>query len=1244
MKITVLTVSTSALRGLVEAGKAIEGEYPHCLELRIFYTVARMKASKQQDMVETIINSDAVIVDLMGSPHEMVTEIYGALEKCKGQIIPCGGAGRAYMRLGELSASQMQREHGVSGNTERLKPEQMKKMAAVAEKMGKIMDRGKLRDMRNLAQIGKYMGLAEESQLKSMLLLLLRDYGGYGHLPSPKEARTLAEIAICDPKSKNNYEKPRDYWRKMGFDKEKPTIALLYYGHTYPNDTSGCVAELMERLQSFSNVLPLAFTGNTPEALNKLKKWLLDKSHGRVAVILNFMSFRLGAGPMGGDSQAGMDLLKEVGASYLHPFFMSRRSVEEWQDSAQGINSSEFMVSVMLPEFDGCIETIPIGAMAEADYNEDFDIDLRELVLIEERVDRLVSRVKQHLKLSRVSNNKKRLAIIAYNYPPGEDKLLGGAFLDTFQSIETILERLHKEGYGVLPLTAEQLMEEFRAGRLVNSGRYSDDEAAMLHYNPNDYRERLKIGVNTAEQERQWGSIPGEIMVSQEGQFLIPGFINGNVFIGLQPTRGVHESPERAYHDKILSPHHQYSAFYQWIREVFQADAVLHVGTHGTLEFLKGKECGMSGECFPDQLIGDVPHLYLYYVGNPAEAMIAKRRTYANLISYQPPVFVPGELYGVYGNLEALINEYYEALRLSPIRKEELMKNIEKMASENGLPREMEELERELYRMKRALIPQGLHIFSRAYSQEEAKEYVRGLLRYDRGEIKSLRRIAAESLGIDYDQLVSAGVTQGLKEVDNRAALVFDHYFAGKSLESLGFFSKDQIEDFTRTLNYGLEILRQCQHNDEMKGLFRALRGEYNPARLAGDLYRNPEVLPTGYNLYQFDPRFVPSDTAFERGKRAAENTLQVYSHDNRSLPASIALILWGLETSRTQGETLAQALTYLGVKVVKGSSRWESQFEIIPLKKLGRKRIDVVINICGFFRDMFPNLIEGFNEVLNRLAELDEPDDMNCYQANCKSIYSALIDQGYDEAEARELSRGRIFGPGEGAYGNGLSTIIETRNWQQEAQLGEAYISSLKHIYTKDYRGREVDGLFRKNLKRVDFVSQIRSSHEYEVTDLDHYYEFFGGLAKSVELERGEAVPVYITDTTGEQVETEGLNQSIGRGIRTRVLNPKWIDGMLAHPYHGVQKIAERFTNIMGLAATTKGVEAWVYPELYQTYVIDEKLRQRLQENNLHGYRGMIEQMLEYVQRGYWDADREQIEVLKNLFLELEGDIEEKL
>lgn len=1237
MKITYVTVSAPAIKHLIEADRHIAAKYPRVLDLKLYDAKGELEEKKSAALIQDIADSDLVFVDLMGSPPDVLKAVYKGLEKCTGGVVPYGNTGREYLRLGQFSAASMKKD---DGSEREMDASAIEKMRDMAEMMGRVMP-GKMRDMRNYSQIMKYFKVADKGNILNMLYLILREYGGAGDIPKPANPREAEEAGICDPATMTYYEGLEDYHKTFPFAESKPVIVLLFYGHSYPVDTSGCIAKIKDRLERFANVLPVAVSGTLAANRKKLARYILHTTAKPADLILNFMSFRLGAGPMGGDFQAGIDLLKEADVPYLHPYFMSRRTIAEWEQSVQGAGTSEVMISVMLPELDGAIETYPVGAMTEPQYDSQYDIATDELELIEERVTRLISRVQRQINLRTKENRDKKIAVICYNYPPGEGNLFGGAFLDTFASVENILVILKAQGYRVNALSKEELLDIFTAGKAVNSGKYGYEWDEIIKYPDREYKKELAKLADSEEIVANWGPTPGRIMSTDSREFLIPGTIQGHVFIGLQPTRGVHEEPEKVYHDKTLPPHHQYLAFYKWLRDEFCADAVIHVGTHGTLEFLKGKECGISGGCYPDILLRDLPHLYLYYCGNPAEAVIAKRRSYANLTGYQPPVFIPGELYGEYSGLKSLVDNYHQSLSLAPQTSKDILLDVMEMAGKLNLPQNLAEIESELYRMDVGLIPRGLHVFGQGYHEDEAREYARGLLRFSRNGVISLRELIAAERGRSAEALAGEGEYEALREIDREADEIFDYYMDHDKLKEGQKIGSRNKKMFLQTLRYGKKVYEAALQNHETEGLLRTLAGRYNPAKLAGDIYRNPEILPAGYNLYQFDPRLAPTKTACERGKKICLNTLEAYKKENGSYPLSTAVVLWGLETSRTQGETFAQILSYLGVRVSEKTGPWDPKYEIIPLQELGRPRIDVTINICGFFRDMFANLIESLNDIFLMLYDLEESDGENYFKANAKKIKQKLLQEGYGEKEARELAISRVFGPKEGQYGTGITKIIETKNWEKEEQIGSVFLSALRHVYNRKMHGKEVEGLYEENLKCVEIVSQIRCNNEYEITDLDHYYEYFGGLAKSVELVKGKKAKMYITDTAGERVITESVEKAIARGIRTRVLNPKWIGGMLEHKYHGVQKIAERFENVMGLAATTNSVEQWIYHDLHNCYVEDEALRQKLQENNPHAYMDILEQMMEYYNRGYWQATDEQIDRIKQIYLELEDNIE---
>jgi len=1238
MKLSIITVSNPIISDVIKAYRDITKSYGKIFELDVFY-VGRQRKNQLDKINSSIKSSQFLILDLMGSMEEIQDGVLEACRRYTGNIVPIGGENseiRKLLKLGSFSAGDMKMG---KPQGKKMDMESMQKMINMTEKLGAFLPFGKIKDMKNYIYITKYWMNAGTYEIKNLLYLILREYGNYKMLPKPSEPMIISEVSICTPKDMKYFKDIKEYSSVYKLKENKPLVAVLFYGHNYPNKTCHCVEKIIERVEEFANVLPIACRGSSKKNLEEIERLLNSLENIKPDVVMNFMSFRLGAGPMGGNPQGGIDILENLEAQYIHPFFMSKKEVTEWKNSKKGLNPSEFLITVMLPELDGAIETIPVGAIEIDEIDEEFNVEISELKIIDERVDRLVEKIKNWINLRRKPNSDKKLAIICYNYPPGEGNIFGGGFLDTFTSVEKVLSILKNNHYTIENSSKEYLMENFTVNKIVNSPRWENENHEYMIKYPiekyNDQKEDKKI-------IEDWGKAPGDIM-SYNGNFLIPGITSGNVFIGLQPSRGVHENPEKAYHDKELNPHHQYIAFYKYIREEFKADVIVHVGTHGTLEFLNGKECGMSGECYPDKLIGDIPHLYLYYCGNPSEAVIAKRRSHAVTIGYQSPPFTKSELYGELSELEKIISEYKEAELLRPNSLEKIkIQFLEKAAQLNMDKLSMDEIENELYRIKNSLMPKGLHVFAQSYSRAEALEYMKSIVKYDRAEGKSIKRILAEVKGYDYDKLLKDNDIEILSELEYDISKLVEDYINFKKIDVK--CDETALNEIKVSLEFGKKAFENSMKNYEKEGLLRGLNGKYLNAKIAGDMIRNPQVFPTGYNLYQFDPRMVPTVSACMQGKNIAENTLQCYKEKSGIYPKSTAVVLWGLETSRTQGETIGQILAYLGVRVKSNKNIFMPEYEIIPIEELGRPRIDVVINICGFFRDMFPNLIYDLNKIFKTLWKLEESDEENYFKANSTKIYKELISQGYSKKDAEELCYSRIFGPAEGAYGTNVTKLIETSNWKDENQIGQAYLSSLKYVYNNSYSGKEVEGLLEKSLSAVDIVSQIRSSHEYEVTDLDHYYEFFGGLSKSIEITKGKKAEIYISDTTGEKVETDSIDKSIEIGVRTRLLNPKWIDGMLQHKYHGVQKISERFENILGLAATTNQVNNWIFSSMQEVYIKNSEIKKTLIENNKWAYLSIVETLMECSERGYYNATKEELEELKKTYLEIEGNIEEEI
>ncbi len=1245
MQIVFIAVGTSGLNQVRKIGERWEqSQWRDRVNWELHYVGSDAFAQKDwEPILQSILGKRLVLLDLMGVDKEFCQALYSHLDDFPGDIVVLNASEqriRGLTRLGKFSLQRMSRM-GENRSAEQTGMRKMMKMIQRMEAVGEALPIGKLRDMRNYFWLGKYWKFADEQNIENLLFLLGREYLGYKDFPAYQPPVTIDEVILYDPVTKRGYRHLDHYLEDVSLFPEKATIGVLFSNNNYPVDTFPILTELAKKLRNKFNLIPIAMARSIDRDLEQVKGFLINDLI-KVDVLINLLSFRLGAGPMGGDAEAAVQLLQELNVPVLHPFFLSKRTIEEWKADSRGVKTGEFLISIFLPELDGVIETYPIAAQQSAESG------IGELALIEERVDHLLGRVLSWNRLQKKSVRERRAAIIFYDYPPGESNLGSGAFLDSFRSLEAILKRLAAEGYNLTPRTAGELRDIFVGGGMVNTPKWTDRaRSKCIRVTAAEYQSLTSDWSRKDEIDNYWGEFPGKIM-GEDQEVWLPGIVEGNIFIGLQPARGFYQGKDytqgsaKDYHDKFMPPHHQYVAFYKWLERGFGADICIHLGTHGTVEFLPGKEAGLSGECYPDYLLGTMPHLYVYYSGNPAESMIAKRRSHGVMVSHLHPPFVQSDLYGEMQALEALLAEYEEAQLMNSARLEDILADIREIAGKLGWPWEgLEELAATLYEMKSALIPGRLHIFGSGFSSVEVVEFLVQLFMVSGDGWPSLYQLLAQDEGWDWVALTEAPHRYqkeylGLK----KRALEWIQRFVMQETELNGG-DKQRLELYQAIRQQGIRIKAALLNNRELEGLLKGLAGSYISASIGGDVFRNPELLPTGRNLYQFDPRRVPSPSAMRRGKEIAENTLEQYYQVHGQYPESVAVILWGLETSKTQGETIGQILSYLGVRISRSGTLWRPILEVISLEELGRPRVDVTIQICGFFRDMFPNLIELINDAFELVSQLSDEGEENQIKKHAGKLLTELRQMGLSSEEASEFAYARIFGPESAQYGTGVNQLVKSRNWQSEADLVTNYLTSLQYVYTKNHYGREMPGLLAKNLSRVELVSQIRSSRDYELTDLDHYYEYFGGLARTVAETSGKKAMMLISDTHNGRPRTEDVQRSIQRGSRTRLLNPKWLDGMLQHQFHGGQQLADRLENLLGLAATTGSVDNSIFDDANERFVLDETMRNRIRENNQYSLLEIMERLLEAQQRGYWKPKEEDLEELRRQYLKLEGDLE---
>jgi cobaltochelatase CobN len=1103
------------------------------------------------------------------------------------------------------------------------------------EKLGDKMPIGLLKHARNYSLLLKYYDTPSLENYYAMFLLLLKEYCKVKmHVDIP-EPIVLPSIGIKNFKTDENFTDVRRYLQNYRF-RDRPKIGVLFYGGYHYDQSYPAAKLLTEKIEGYGfGVIPV-FCSDLRYYLAIEKCFYLD-GEPVIEALIDLLWFRLAGGPIGGDHSITKNVFSKLDVPILHGVHLSSKTVEEWLDSKYGIPPVEMVTTVVLPELDGRNEPIVTHAVKKRTVD---GVKLEEYIAIEDRVERVAQRTTKWVNLRRKSNDQKKVAVVLYDYPPGEENIGKAAYLDVFESLSRLLKALKDEGYVVTNTpSGKELRDLFISAGVVNSGEWIQTHSKL--------REMIKVPVKKYNEwleevpdkplrriMEEWGPPPGRINVYNDS-LLIPGLIFGNIFVGLQPPRGMHEDPSKIYHDKDLPPHHQYVAFYKWIVKEFGADAIMHLGTHGTLEFLPGKEAGLSSDCFPDMLVADAPNIYLYHAVNASESSIAKRRSYAVVVNHaSPPVMISG-LHGDLQEIEGLITEYFDAQQYGRREASKIAEKILSKANKYRLGSSVEETYDRIQEYKRSMIPKGLHVLGEKLSTEDSIQYLTFLARYDRGEIPSLHRLLIESEGLDYKGVLekphmrdSSGRTYAeiLNKTEETVKDILREYIVKGSTPKL----KASMNEALKSLSFLKKVYERMVSSDEIAAVLKALDGKFVEPGPGGDFVRTPEVYPTGRNTYQLDPTNLPTETATERGKRIANEYLTSFYKKHGRYPTTVSVVLWAFETMKTGGETLAAIFHLLGVKPA-----WKSiyirELEVIPLSELKRPRIDVVVTICGIFRDTFYNLVELLDKASRTVAELDEPEDMNFVKANIKKM----------SCEHGENAKFRIFGPPEGQYATSLTALIESSQWKSEAELVNAYLESLKFAYGEKARCVDSKGVMSSLISNVELVAQIRDTVDYEITDLDHYYEFLGGLTKAVESESGRRPMVLVADTTKEIVKVEGAGEAVKRGIVTRTVNPRWLDSMIEHGYNGIAKIADRVEYIIGLSATLGGVEDWMWKSVAENTVFSTERAEKMKNINMWAFRKIIKRLLEAAKRGYWKADKETIEKLEEEYLKTEGILE---
>lgn len=951
----------------------------------------------------------------------------------------------------------------------------------------------------------------------------------------------------------------------------------------------------------------------------------------------------------------------------------------EWRTRIEGVDASTLVSSIYYPEFDGQIDGYPIGA------KDDSDLERQRIIPLHEGIKTVASLAKRWAILRHKPNPEKRVALILHNMPPRADMIGSAAGLDTPASVYQILKLLQRIGV-YCPMSFEEgnaIMQAI-ASRLSNDSTWLDDREVLLRaidkITSQDYSEWYQRLEDSVQQgiEAYWGQAPGKFKVVDD-VLPVPGLLLGNVFVGLQPPRGYEEYAEKIYHSPSVAPPHFYQAIYAWIKHHFKADVIIHLGTHGSLEWLPGKEKGLSNSCFPKVNIDDLPHLYPYHTTVIGEGIQAKRRSSAVLLHHLEPSSTEG---GSYDDLSELDNFVccYICEVASIAQKELLYERITELSAALALDKDLghihpQGLEREAYIealhdwlgvLKRSMVKDGLHVYGLAPEGDRLSNFLRTMHRLSLGGFAAIEELLAQYYGYDYEVLRrephrkwgEAGTSIMVLERLTRVARgLFESVLQESQLtptsEKLRSFLGDGdstcLDSLVGLLRFSAtEVLpRILQTTDELANLERGLLGGFVPPRKGGSPTRGHlDILPTGCNMYAIDPNELPSRVAYEVGVRLGERLLEQYAKQEGSYPESLAFVLYSGDQMRTHGEDIGEILWLMGLKPMwlGLTSDRVIGLELIPLSELGRPRIDVVSRISGLLRDTFPSIISLLDDASKMVATLDEDPNQNYVRKHFLEDLQELKDSGIDPKLAEQEALVRVFGCPPGNYGGGIDILIESKAWQSSEDLATTAITWAAHAYGRELHGLVSRANLERQLRKVGGTVKNENTIDFDLYDVDDEFIYHGGLIAAVTHCSGcRPLSFYGNSSDPRFVEVRKLEEESARILRSRLLNPIWIEGLKQHGYKGAQDIAYNMDNVFGWSASAGIVEDWAYEALTEHLLGNELNRQFIEENNPWALHSIAEKLLEAAQRGLWHSPSEQaLHLAQEVYLSSEGVLEE--
>ncbi|QKK19304.1 cobaltochelatase subunit CobN [Rhizobium indicum] len=1103
---------------------------------------------------------------------------------------------------------------------------------------------------------------------------------------------------------------------KMGFEPtSSPIVAISFYRALVQSGETGPIEALIGALTTLG-LRPLPVFAYSLK--DSVSTGILESVFSALKpdVVINTTGFAVSA--PGADRQP---TVLEANEAIVLQAILSASSREAWAASSQGLSARDLGMNVALPEVDGRVLARAISFKTAARYDAAVETNIVASEPDAGRVRYTAELAANWARLRKTSAGDRRIALVMANYPNRDGRLGNGVGLDTPAGTIEVLKAMRAAGYPAaeIPADGDALIRHLMEGP-TNSG--SDGKIIRETLSLSRYNGFLESLPNKIQDEvrARWGD-PEDDPYFREGVFALPFARFGDVLVGIQPARGYNIDPKESYHSPDLVPPHGYLAFYAFLRRAFGAHAVIHMGKHGNLEWLPGKALALSESCYPEAILGPLPHLYPFIVNDPGEGTQAKRRSAAVIIDHLTPPLTRAESYGPLKDLEALVDEYYEASGSDPRRIRLLSRQILDLVTDIGLDRDagiakgesegeaLKKLDAYLCDLKEMQIRDGLHVFGVSPEGRLLTDLTVALARVPRGlgeggdaslqraiaadarlgggvggippsvlpDISPIRGEIGKSLGLPEKELfedaaastheiergLSSSISPLVGEMSGRTeggASIFDPLDCdmaavwtgprpdiladildapwrtnGDTVERIELlaakFVSGEIECPALWSQTGLvvsEIETRLKPSilacgpAEIVGLLKGLDGRFVAPGPSGAPTRGrPDVLPTGRNFYSVDSRAVPTPAAYELGKKSAELLVRRYVQDHGEWPVSFGLTAWGTSNMRTGGDDIAQALALIGVKPLWDmSSRRVTGYEIIPPAMLRRPRVDVTLRISGFFRDAFPEQIALFDKAIRAVGALEEDEVDNPIATRMRGEAARLAAAGLDEVAARRRAGYRVFGSKPGAYGAGLQALIDEKGWERRADLAEAYLVWGSYAYGAGEEGKAERGLFEERLRSVQAVIQNQDNREHDLLDSDDYYQFEGGMAAAAEQLAGARPPIYHNDhSRPEKPVIRSLEEEIGRVVRGRVVNPKWIAGVMRHGYKGAAEIAATVDYLFAFSATTGAVGEHHFEAVYQAFVTDPAVRDFMIEKNPAAFDEMRERLSEAIDRSLW-------------------------